>query len=135
MQYSASAGTILLRTGGTFLILAAVFAAHSWNWARHRTRAEATIVENVAAFAPGGGVVYSPRIRFRTGDGELVELLSGPPREDADFQPGETVPVLYPATEAREAIIATKWRLYFWAICFAIAGTVFFDTGLVVRRL
>ena len=134
-RYAPSVGRVLPWVGGVMLMLAVGFAGHSWNWARQRVREQATVVENVAAFAPGGGVVYSPRVRFRTGEGELVELVSGPAENDADFTPGEIVPVLYVAGDAKDAVIATKWRLYFWAIWFAIVGTVLFDVGLVVRRL
>ena len=134
-KVSVLVGTVLVRIGGLLLVLALGFAGHSWEWARHRVRSEATVVENVAQFAPGGGVVYVPRIRFRAGNGELVQLLSGPAKDDPEFDPGEIVPVLYPAGDEKDAVIATVWRLYFWAILFAIAGTVLFDVGLVIKRL
>jgi len=134
-KYAVSAGTGLLQVGGLLLVLAIGFAGHSWVWARHRVRSEATVVENVAQFAPGGGMVYAPRIRFRAGNGELVQLLSGPAKGDAEFEAGEIVPVLYLAGDEKDAAIATVWRLYFWAILFGILGTVLVDVGLVMRRL
>jgi len=135
IRYASSVGTILLRTGGFLLLLAIAFAGYSWNWARHRVKTDATVVENIAAFAPHGGVVYTPRVRFRAEDDSVVQLIVGPGSSDADFAPGDIVPVLYPTGEVQQTVIATKWRLYFWAIWFAIAGTVLFDAGLVVKRL
>ena len=134
-KYAVSVGTVLVRGGGLLLVLAIGFAGHSWGWARHRVRSEATVVENVAQFAPGGGEVYAPRIRFRDGKGELVQLLSGPAKSDAEFDPGEIVPVLYVTGDEKDAVIATVWRLYFWAILFGVLGIVLFDVGLVMRRL
>ncbi len=60
---------VLPLVGIVLLVIAAGFAVHSWNFARTRVRATATITENVSGFAKEGGVVYVPRFRFgcRTG--------------------------------------------------------------------
>jgi len=121
--------------GCGFLLLAAGFGTHSWMAARGQVRVTATIVENVAHFAPGGGVLYYPRLRFRTASGDIMQLTDAHGSEEAEFAPGELVPVLYPPGEPQRAVIATVWRRYPRAIVLGILGVVFVDLGLILRRL
>ena len=78
-------------------------------------------------------MVYAPRIRFRAGNGELVQLLSGPAKGDAEFEAGEIVPVLYRAGDPQGAIIATVWLAYEGAIVFGVLGVALFDLGWALR--
>ena len=119
--------------GGALLLIAAAFAAHSWRFAHSRIRATATITENVSAFAKEGGILYYPRLRFRTANGEIVHVVAGPGTEDIDFPAGETVPVLYTAGDPQGAIIATAWRAYHAASVFGLWGTALFDLGWALR--
>jgi hypothetical protein len=121
------------KVGLLLLVIAAGFAAHSWNFARGKVRAEATIAENVAGFAKGGGVVYTPRFRFRTPRGELVTVLNSSGNEEAEFAAGDTVPVLYRAGDPQGAIIATVWLAYQGAIICGVLGTALFDLGWALR--
>ena len=106
-------------------------------FARGRVRATATITENVSGFAKEGGVVYTPRFRFRLPSGELVtvQAVSGPTNSsgEIEFAPGETVPVLYRPGDPQGAIIATAWRAYRGAIVFGVLGVVLFDVGWALR--
>ncbi|MGD0648058.1 MAG: DUF3592 domain-containing protein [Acidobacteriaceae bacterium] len=115
------------------LVVAAVFAAHSWNFARTRVRATATITENVSGFAKEGGVVYTPRFRFRLPSGELVTVKAAQGSEEIEFAAGEAVPVLYRAGDPQGAVIATVWRAYQRAIVFGVLGVVLFDLGWALR--
>jgi hypothetical protein len=119
------------------LLIAAGFATHSWMFARGQVRATATITENVSGFAKEGGVVYTPRFRFRLPSGELVtvQAASGPANSsgDIEFAAGETVPVLYRAGDPQGAIIATAWRVYRGAFVFGVLGVVLFDLGWALR--
>lgn len=58
--------------GGALMLVAAAFAVHSLSFARAQQRSLATVTENVATFAPEGGVFYAPRLRFRTQTGDLI---------------------------------------------------------------
>lgn len=118
--------------GLILLGMAAVFALHSWNFARHRVRAVATVTENVPHFAPGGGILYYPRVRFRDSNGALVLVESSIGSEDAEFAAGDTIPVLYLPGDPQHALVATAWHMYPAAIWLAIMGTIFFDVGLLV---
>jgi hypothetical protein len=118
--------------GVVLLVVAAGFAAHSWNFARTRVRATATITENVSEFARDG-VIYTARFRFRLPGGELVAAQDGEGSEDVEFAAGETVPVLYRADDPQGAIIATAWRAYEGAIVFGVLGVILFDVGWAVR--
>ena len=119
--------------GIVLLVVAAGFAGHSWNFARTRVRATATITENVSGFAKEGGVVYTPRFRFRLPSGELVTVQAASGEEEVEFPAGETVPVLYRAGDPQGAMIATTWRAYEGAIVFGVLGVVLFDLGWALR--
>jgi hypothetical protein len=114
-------------------VIAAGFAVHSWNFARTRVRAMATITENVSGFAKGGGVVYTPRFRFRLPSGELVMVQAAAGSDEIEFPAGETVPVLYRAGDPQGAVIATVWLAYEGAIVFGVLGVVLFDLGWALR--
>jgi Protein of unknown function (DUF3592) len=124
---------VLPAVGLGLLLIAAGFAAHSWNFARTRVRAIATVTENVSGFAKEGGVVYTPRFRFRLPDGQLVMVQAGSGSEEIEFPAGETVPVLYRAGDPQGAIIATVWLAYEGAIVFGGLGTALFDLGWALR--
>ena len=119
--------------GVGLMVVASGFAVRSWNFARTRVQATATITENVSGFAKEGGVVYTPRFRFRLPNGELVTAQDSSGSEDIDFAAGETVPVLYRAGDPQGAIIATAWRAYEGAIVFGVLGVILFDVGWAVR--
>lgn len=115
------------------MVVAAGFALHSWMFARARVGAIATITENVSAFAPKGGVVYTPRFRFRLPDGELVMVQAANGSEDIEFPAGEVVPVLYVKGDPQGAILATAWLVYTGAIVFGVMGVAMFDLGWGLR--
>jgi Protein of unknown function (DUF3592) len=119
--------------GVLLLVVAAGFAVQSWNFARTRVRTIATITENVSGFAKEGGVVYTPRFRFRLPGGELVTVQAASGSEDVEFPAGETVPVLYRAGDPQGAVLATVWLTYKSAIVFGALGAVLFDLGWVLR--
>jgi hypothetical protein len=134
-RIAPGAGRALPWAGGLFLVVALGFAAHTWWVSRPLVRARAMVTENVAAFAPGGGILYYPRLRFRTGSGEIVLVLSRRGDDDIEFAAGKVVPVRYPVGDPQEAAIATVWRVYFVAWVLGIVGAALFDAGLVVARL
>jgi hypothetical protein len=124
---------VLPLVGVVLLAIAAGLAVHSWNFARTRVRAIATITENVSGFAKEGGVVYTPRFRFRLPSGELVTVQAASGEEEVEFPTGETVPVLYRAGDPQGAMIATTWRAYEGAIVLGVLGVVLFDVGWALR--
>lgn len=128
-------GRVLPWAGVLLLAIAAGFCAHSWMFARGRVRAIATVTENVAGFAKEGGVWYTPRVRFRAANGELVTVPAGPGSDEIEFAAGDTVPVLYRADDPQGAVIATVWRAYFGAIVLGLLGTALFDLGWVLRGI
>ena len=130
-QFGPRAGTVLSLCGGAFLLLAAGFGLRSWITIRPLIRATATVSENVSSFAPGGGVTYTPRLRFRTASGELVQVLSGRGSEDIDFPAGTNLPILYLANAPQSAFIATVSRVYPAALTFGILGVALLDLGLI----
>jgi hypothetical protein len=124
---------VLPALGVGLLLIAVGLAVHSWNFARTRVRAVATITENVSEFAKEGGVVYTPRFRFRLPSGELVTVQAVKGSDEIEFAAGETVPVLYRVGDPQGAVIATAWRAYEGAIVFGVLGVVLFDVGWALR--
>jgi hypothetical protein len=125
--------TWLPRLGIMLLALAAVFAGRSWWQDRALLHATATVTENIAAFAPGGGVLYQPRLRFRTPSGKNVQVLLAQGQNEPEFAAGTAVPVAWPSGNPQQAGIATAWRIYRSAISLALLGVVFFDAGWILR--
>jgi hypothetical protein len=119
--------------GLALMVMAAGFAVRSWNFARTRVKAVATITENVSGFAKEGGVVYTPRFRFRLANGELVMVQAASGTDEIEFAAGEQVPVLYRAGDPQGAVIATVWLAYEAAIVFGVLGVVVFDVGWALR--
>jgi hypothetical protein len=133
-RYTSAAATGLPWLGGALMLLAAAFALHSFAFARSQQRSLATVTENVATFGPQGGVLYAPRLRFRSASGAIVQILmAGDEASEPAFQPGETVPVLYPVGHPEQAVLATVWRAYRAAIVFVVLGIFLFDIGFVLR--
>jgi hypothetical protein len=132
-RFAPPGSEVLPWVGGLMLVIAAGFGVHSWRFARERVRATATITENVSGFAKEGGVVYIPRFRFRTANGELEQVLAKSGSDEIEFPAGETVPVLYPVGDPQGAIIATTWLAYEGAIVFGVLGTALFDLGWALR--
>ncbi len=119
--------------GLVLLMMAAGFAVRSWNFARTRVKAVATITENVSGFAKAGGVVYTPRFRFRLADGTLVAVQAASGSDEIEFAAGETVPVLYRAGDPQGAVIATVWLAYERASVLGVLGVMVFDLGWALR--
>ena len=132
-RVTPSLAAVLPWVGVLLLVVAAGFAVQSWNFARTRVRTIATITENVSGFAKEGGVVYTPRFRFRLPSGELVTVQAASGSEDVEFPAGETVPVLYRAGDPQGAVLATVWLTYKSAIVFGALGAVLFDLGWALR--
>jgi hypothetical protein len=126
-------GRMLPPVGLLLLVIAAGFGVHSWRYTRGRVRSIATITENVSGFAPKGGVLYTPRFRFRTASGELVTVLAASGSDEIEFAAGEMVPVLYRAGDPQGAVISTVWRVYYGAIVLGLWGTALFDLGWAMR--
>jgi hypothetical protein len=121
------------RAGLLLLALAAASAGHSWLLSRALAHATATVTENIAVFAPGGGVIYQPRLRFQTATGEIEQVLIPEGSSEPEFTAGASVPVAWPTGNPHAAAIATRWRVYRAAIWLAIAGVVLFDLGWILR--
>jgi hypothetical protein len=122
-------------TGLVLLLLAGVFTARSWRCTHGLLRATATVTENVATFAPHGGVQYLPRLRFRLPNGQITLALASRASAEIEFPATETVPILYPPGHPENSLIATVWQLYSTAITLAVLGILILDLGLILQRI
>jgi hypothetical protein len=117
------------------MIFGAGYWARSWDSTRGLIQTTATVTENAAAFAPGGGVQYVPRLRFRLPSGQIVLALAASGSDEIEYPAGDNLPVLYPAPNPQAARIATIWKLYSAAILLGILGIVVLDLGLIFRLM
>lgn len=132
-RFAPAGAAVLPPVGLLLVVIAAGFGVHSRRYTRGKVRSIATITENVSGFAPKGGVLYTPRFRFRTASGELVTVLAASGSDEIEFAAGETVPVLYRAGDPQGAVISTVWRVYYGAIVLGLWGTALFDLGWALR--
>jgi hypothetical protein len=132
-RYAPGAGAFLPWAGGVLLAAAAIAALIAWSAIRGELRATATVTENVTVMSANDGILYTPRFRFRTTDGELIQVLANEHAEEAEFPAGSVVPVLYSADHPERAVIATTWRIYSVAILMGVSGAILFDVGFLLR--
>jgi len=135
LRFEPIGGKLFPWIGAALLLLALAFGIPKWRFAHSGIRVTATIVENVPTFRPGGGIDYYPRFRFRDTNGNLTQVLSQQGSDDPEFNPGDTLPAMYPPGNPQSAVIVSIWRTYHVAILLGIFGIALFDLGLVLGRL
>ncbi len=131
-------GRVMPGVGAVLMVAALCLAAGRWWQERALVRADGMVTENVATFAPKGGVVLAPRVRFQDQRGQLLTVVTRPSKSwealGLGFDVGQQVPVLYPSGRPEQAMIAVWWRWYAWAVWVGTLGVVVFDVGWVARR-
>ena len=91
--------------------------------------AEGTVVDLIASRDSDGDTMYYPRVRFRTGAGDLEEFTGGVGSKPAAFDVGEGVRVLYDPERPGDARIDTFFQLWFLPLLLGGMGIVFAGIG------
>jgi Protein of unknown function (DUF3592) len=98
-------------------------------------RAQGTVLENVevrsssSSSSPGNRVTFAPRIRFATAEGATIEFTSGSSSSPAEYQPGETAPVLYERTNPAGARVDGFFSIFGVSFVFGLLGAIFTAVG------
>jgi hypothetical protein len=131
-------GRVMPAIGAVLMTVALGLAAGRWWAQRPLVKVQGTITENVSEFAPQGGVVLLPRVRFRNERGDLMTVVTRESKSweafGLGFDVGQVVPVVYPNGQPAHAMIAIWWRWYAWAVWVGTLGVLVFDIGWVARK-
>jgi hypothetical protein len=91
-------------------------------------RAEGTVIGFTKRAASrmfgGGGVTYAPVVRFRTIQGETIEIRGPYGRSPPTYQRGEQVRVLYNAANPETAKIENFFNLWGYSSFFGFIGLI-----------
>ena len=82
----------------------------------------------------GGQVRQTPRVRFRTGTGEIVTIDGQLATSSRRYAIGAQVPMLYKVSQPTTARVATFTDNWLGACVAAVVGAVGMCGGLLVRR-
>jgi len=124
------AGAILGFVGSILVVLALFFLVRTRLFISRSQQVKGTVTQMVFTDdAEGGG--YSPMFRFRTLEGQEVEvtesLITNPPQ----FKVGQIVDVLYDTNNPKKARIKKGFNLYFVPGLLGCMGLLFGGIGIV----
>jgi len=91
--------------------------------------ADGTVVDLIASTDSDGDTMYYPRVRFRTGTGDVEEFVGGVGSKPAAFDVGEGVKVLYDPERPGDARIDTFFQLWFLPLLLGGMGIIFAGIG------
>ncbi len=92
------------------------------------TRTEATVIAMLPEHGDDG-TVYYPLFRFTAADGQSYDVKSNFGSGDPLYKLNERIPVLYPETAPKEAVVESFGSLYFAPLALAIFGLFDFVFG------
>jgi Protein of unknown function (DUF3592) len=98
-------------------------------------RAHGTVLENVevrstgSSSSRGNRVTFAPRIRFLTAEGATIEFTSGSSSSPAEYQRGDTAPVLYERGNPADARVDGFFSIFGVSFVFGLLGGIFTAIG------
>lgn len=120
-------GVIALVAGG-------LLGARAVKFERRAMRASGVVIDNVANMGGQNQVSYYPKIRFRTSEGLDVTFMSSSGKNDAEFQVGEGVTVLYDPQRPVRAMIDSFWSRWGLSVLLIGLGLVALIAAAMVQR-
>lgn len=124
------------------LAIGAVTLVHAVRFVQGAERATGTVIDLDSETSDGGGgdLVYYPRVRFTTAEGQTVEFRSSS-GSSSPPDVGDSVEVLYDPDDPHDAQLSGFFSLWLWPIAlggvgigFAAAGLFYPGTGPLARR-
>jgi hypothetical protein len=129
MSESLIFGLIFGGVGFLLMALALIFLVRTRIFISNSQQAQATITQMVySSDSEGGG--YTPVFRFRTLQGQEVEVSGGLRTNPPQFKVGQTIDVLYDPDKPQKARIKKWFNLYFVPALLGFLGLVFGCGGI-----
>jgi hypothetical protein len=122
-------GLVFGGVGFLLTALALIFLVRTRIFISNSQQAQATITQMVySSDSEGGG--YTPVFRFRTLQGQEVEVSGGLRTNPPQFKVGQTIDVLYDPDKPQKARIKKWFNLYFVPALLGFLGLVFGCGGI-----
>jgi hypothetical protein len=129
MSESLIFGLIFGGVGFLLMALALIFLVRTRIFISNSQQAQATITQMVySSDSEGGG--YTPVFRFRTLQGQEVEVSGSLRTNPPQFKVGQTIDVLYDPDKPQKARIKKWFNLYFVPALLGFLGLVFGCGGI-----
>lgn len=127
------AARLLLALGAGCLLLGAYLSWQTLSFAQDAGRATGEVV-GYHEVKDGDDTRYRPRVRFRTGNGDIITVTGQLAAASKRFPEGTQVPMVYKASKPTEARIALFTDNWLGASVAALIGLVGMAGGFLVRR-
>ncbi|HUS55678.1 MAG TPA: DUF3592 domain-containing protein [Thermohalobaculum sp.] len=114
-----------------FIALGLWMLADSVRFAAEAERTSGEVIEVLRNRNSKGNLSYTPIIRFRRGDGQVIEAKSHMSSSMYDYEIGTPVDILYSYNDIGEVRFDTFFSVYGLGLIFALGGAAF----LVVFRM
>ncbi len=124
--------------GAAFMAVGVGFSVHTWQFMDRAQLASGVVTELVRSGKSLSSVRYSPRIRFETPSGDVIDFVSSVGRAPDDHRVGESVAVYFDPANPGDARLKGFRELWGFASVAGGLGGVFvlIGTGLgLVKRL
>jgi hypothetical protein len=79
----------------------------------------------------GSGEYFYPVVQFRTASGKLVEFRAASGSQEAKYSVGDSLPVVYDPSDAKDGRIDTLWGVWGGPIILLGIGIIFLVLGLI----
>jgi hypothetical protein len=123
-------GLVFGGVGFLLMALALIFLVRTRIFISNSQQAQATITQMVYSSDSEGGGGYTPVFRFRTLQGQEVEVSGGLRTNPPQFKVGQTIDVLYDPDKPQKARIKKWFNLYFVPALLGFLGLVFGCGGI-----
>jgi hypothetical protein len=123
-------GLVFGGVGFLLMALALIFLVRTRILNSNSQQAQATITQMVYSSDSEGGGGYTPVFRFRTLQGQEVEVSGGLRTNPPQFKVGQTIDVLYDPDKPQKARIKKWFNLYFVPALLGFLGLVFGCGGI-----
>jgi hypothetical protein len=123
-------GLVFGGVGFLLTALALIFLVRTRIFISNSQHAQATITQMVYSSDSEGGGGYTPVFRFRTLQGQEVEVSGGLRTNPPQFKVGQTIDVLYDPDKPQKARIKKWFNLYFVPALLGFLGLVFGCGGI-----
>jgi Protein of unknown function (DUF3592) len=127
------AARLLFALGIGCLLLGGWLSWQTLSFARDAAPATGEVV-SYHEIRDGGQVRQTPRVRFRTGTGEIVTIDGQLATSSRRYAIGAQVPMLYKVSQPTTARVATFTDNWLGGCIAAVIGTVGMIGGVLVRR-